>query len=211
MTVLLLLASLAWGQASTDTATVPLAESLEISNLGKAVRELQSGYYVQTGEPVFKNGFCFDVARTNCQTSAATPGVTTVGFGSMTITADQTGIGTSYTTVTGSTVSVTVITSNNPVECCFGIVFAPQSANATASAQVLVDNVVIGGGSYAGTGLFGQTVGAFQGWVSACPTSNFLSSGAHKFYIRAKTDSGTLTLTNSLQNAFMVCKEIKVN
>lgn len=64
---LLLVASLAHGQ-STATASVPLIDQIQISNLGKDTRDLLSGRYRQTGKPTFAGGFCF--ADGTCQTTA---------------------------------------------------------------------------------------------------------------------------------------------
>lgn len=55
---------------------------MEISNLSKAVSELQSGRYIQTGKPVFDNGICFDPGRTDCiSTGASGSGLVTNSSG----------------------------------------------------------------------------------------------------------------------------------
>jgi hypothetical protein len=71
VTILLLLASLSWGQ-STGTPSISLQDQLEISNLGKAVKALENGKPVIPGQPRYINGICFDSAGTDCQTTAAT-------------------------------------------------------------------------------------------------------------------------------------------
>ena len=73
--LLVLLASLASAQeSSTDTISIPMTTQIEISNLGKDVRELQEGRPVIPGIPRYMNGICFDVAGTDCQTTAASTG-----------------------------------------------------------------------------------------------------------------------------------------
>lgn len=70
----LLLASLAAAQEiSTDTVSVPLDFQIEVSNLGKAVRELQGGMPRVTGLPTFAKGIKFADGTT--QTTAASSGL----------------------------------------------------------------------------------------------------------------------------------------
>jgi hypothetical protein len=57
--------------SSTPSEPVPV-ESLEISNLGKAVRDLTNGHSVIPGQPRFIKGICFNTAGSDCQTTAAT-------------------------------------------------------------------------------------------------------------------------------------------
>jgi hypothetical protein len=115
--LLLLLATMAHGQASTDTIAVPLLDQIQISNLGKDTRSLLSGNYTQTGKPKFLNGFCFGDAT--CQTSASSGGAaistftyaavvgddgTNVGFTACiaTVTLQFTGSGTAVAELSGS-------------------------------------------------------------------------------------------------------------
>lgn len=67
--IFLVVASLSWGQ-STGTVSTSLDDELKISNLGKAVRELESGRPRITGLPTFANGIKFSDGTT--QTTAAT-------------------------------------------------------------------------------------------------------------------------------------------
>src|SRR3990172_2612401 len=88
----LLVVSIAQAQ-STGTISISLDDELKISNLGKAVRELESGRYRQTGRPTFANGMCFSDGT--C--------LATAGDGSIpsTTTVLLSGSGT-YTTPTGA-------------------------------------------------------------------------------------------------------------
>lgn len=81
---LILLASLAHGQSvDLDTTTAseqPFStiDQISISNQGKALYNLQSGRYTQTGLPLFKNGFCIGT-RDTCQTTVPAAAQTVVG------------------------------------------------------------------------------------------------------------------------------------
>lgn len=67
---LLLAVSLAHGQSlSTAPASAPI-EDLQIANMGKAIRSLESGRPRITGKPTYANGICFGDAT--CQTTAFT-------------------------------------------------------------------------------------------------------------------------------------------
>ena len=91
MILALLLAVTAWGQ-STGTATLPLEDSLTLNNLGKAVREIESGRKTFTEPKTFRDGICFEDGT--CQTTAASAsgGSVTVSAGS-TITVAEGAVG----------------------------------------------------------------------------------------------------------------------
>ena len=76
ISALIFLASMAMAQGqSTGTVSTSLDDELKISNLGKAVRELESGRPRITGLPTFANGIKFSDGTT--QTTAATSSVAT--------------------------------------------------------------------------------------------------------------------------------------
>ena len=97
--LLLFLASLSWGQLAQDTTSYQQTVSPDfeqtLSNLGKDVRELQSGRPTVTGIPLFQDGFCIGT-RSTCQTTAGgtapTMQVFTSGSGTYTTPAGATAI-----------------------------------------------------------------------------------------------------------------------
>lgn len=106
MTILLLLASLSWGQ-STTTA-LGLEDDLKLQNVRKDVREILVGRPTVTGLPTFKNGIKFGDGTT--QTTAASD----VGNSTATYVApDSTSAATANPNVCipGSTATVTCNTS----------------------------------------------------------------------------------------------------
>lgn len=124
MTILLLLASLSWGQ-STGTV-IQIGDSLEISNHGKAIAALESGRYTQTGLPKFLNGIQF--ADGTIQVTSAT-----AGSGTASVTVASTTFLTNSLTISGT---------------AFGVCYATASLTvAVGTATVTFQGYGNGGGS----------------------------------------------------------------
>lgn len=105
---LLLAAQIANAQ-STGTISTPVEDSIKASNMGKAIRDLESGRYRQTGKPTFAGGICF--ADGTCQTTASVSVVrasscTEVNAGTFTNTALGVAVASVTITLNGGTQQV---------------------------------------------------------------------------------------------------------
>lgn len=158
MTILLLLASIAWGQASTDTLSIPLEDELKLQNVRKDVREILVGRPTVTGLPTFKNGVKFGDGTT--QTTAATASVwvgtyTVINSGSASFT------NTTFVACSALFSTVTFTSSAVPLRLTLHLPMRDNTDTGTSLATVLMDGAHITSlGLSNAIGFCGHQVGA---------------------------------------------------
>lgn len=179
ISTLILFASLAHGQ-STATASVPLIDQIQISNLGKDTRDLLSGRYRQTGKPTFANGFCFVDAT--CQTTAFVGTASTQTILSADLRISNT-MGVCYV----STVTFTTRAVKLKISLAGGEMVAP---NASASFNVLMDGAFIS--PFTSSLVMQKFTNAANDSTSRPMSINFLttsavSAGSHSFCLTGES------------------------
>lgn len=192
--ILLLVASMANAQVGSTAAEPPVNDQLKISNMGKAIRDLESGRYRQTGKPTFANGICFGDGTCLTTGTGVTPNVA-LSSGTSTNTS-----GTVWGCVSGSTMTITVGQDAR--------VRAEWSSSSQISVQyaftyfdILLDGANMGdsteglqrtGNHFVGSG---NPEIPFHPYAISAP----LSAGSHTICAAWKVGSGTATTGTSWQ------------
>lgn len=196
MTILLLLASLSWGQTASTAPATPLGleDDLKLQNVRKDVREILVGRPTVTGLPTFKNGIKFGDGTT--QTTAATTAanyVSTFGF----ITGGSAGTGLDIC-VTGSTRTATVARS------FVDVIFSGSGRGSASSigAGILVNGAYPAGGFDADTGIV-------DAYVSAASENQNLSFTYTRLPVTPGSVSICLTGTGGVTMTF--CTDMGTN
>lgn len=185
---ILLLASLANAQeASTDTASTSIEDELKASNMGKSIRELQSGRPRITGKPTFAGGICF--ADGTCQTTAPSGGASVQISSHVFVPGGASITGTSFLTCY-ATAGITVSVGSATVHA---MVSGSGNTALNIEGNILVDGERINGR----TGTNGMQF-AYCNGVNYCSFTiiepfNVAVAGLKKVCLQLMVTSGTFT------------------
>lgn len=190
MTILLLLASLAWGQSSS-TLQVPLEDQLKLQNVRKDVREILVGRPTITGLPTFNNGIKFGDGTT--QTTAAS--AASVVLATFTVNwANASGTNTSFSgCMPGSTITISGVTASSVAINASAVIDNGSAAANFVHLTVLQDGAFLPGKSST------KAIVAFAQPATAYPVvasiagyiSGGLTAGSHSWCLGVWTSAGT--------------------
>jgi hypothetical protein len=181
LTLLLLLASLSFGQ-STSTV-IPLEDALRISNLRNDVEELKKGRPRLTGKPTFAGGFCF--ADGTCQTTAPSASSSQVIFSSVSADGIASAASAAFGVCQASAPAIT-ITSSTPIWVGYAGILLNTVSGAHASWNILMNGGYVSAAGYSGTkGVTGNISRNGGDCFNASATAyvGILSAGTYNFCI----------------------------